>query len=131
MMSDRSTSAERARRVTLAGVSDEDDTAISYDVLRRGTPVVDSTGVEVGTVHEVLDNAREHIFDGIVVATRDGRRFVDAPEVARITERRVTLTIDAATVAALPDHSSLPPAVEALGGGVRRRMSRLRGRLGR
>jgi hypothetical protein len=112
-------------------MSDEDDIAISYDVLRRGTPVVDSTGEEVGTVHEVLDNAREHIFDGIVVATRDGRRFVDAPEVARITERRVTLTIDAAAVAELPERSSVPPAVEALGNGMRQRMSRLRSRLGR
>ena len=44
----------------------------------------------------MLDNAREHIFDGIVITTPDGRRFVDAPEVARITEQRVTLTIDAA-----------------------------------
>jgi hypothetical protein len=112
-------------------MSDEDDIAISYDVLRRGTPVVDSTGTQVGTVQEVLDNAREHIFDGIVVSTRNGRRFVDAPEVARITQRRVTLTIDAAAVAQLPERSPIPPAVEALGSGVRRRMSRLRGRLGR
>jgi hypothetical protein len=112
-------------------VSDADDIAISYDVLRRGTPVVDREGEEVGTVHEVLDNAREHIFDGIVVSTRDGRRFVDAPEVARITERRVTLTIDAAAVAALPEHAALPPAGGALGDGVQRRMSRLRRRLGR
>jgi hypothetical protein len=109
-------------------MSDEDDTAISYDVLRRGTPVVDRDGVDVGTVHEVLDNAREHIFDGIVVATRGGRRFVDAPEVARITERRVTLTIDAAAVAALPDHSASPPAAGAVGSGMRRRLSRLLGR---
>jgi PRC-barrel domain protein len=99
-------------------VSGEEDIAISYDVLPRGTPVVDRAGAEVGTVDEVLDNAREHIFDGIVVATRDGLRFVDAPEVGRITERRVTLTIDAATVAALPVHAS----------SLRRRVSRLLGR---
>ena len=112
-------------------MSHEDDIAISYDVLRRGTPVVDSEGAEVGTVREVLDNAREHIFDGIVISTRNGVRFIDAPEVARITERRVTLTIDAATVAALPEHSSMPPAVGALGNSMRRRASRLRRRLGR
>ena len=41
------------------------------------------------------DNAREHIFDGIVIDTPDGRRFVDAPEVARIFERAVVLTITA------------------------------------
>jgi hypothetical protein len=109
----------------------DDEHAISYDVLRRGTPVVDGEGADVGTVHEVLDNAREHIFDGIVVATPGGRRFVDAPEVARITNRRVTLTIDAATVAALPEHSALPRAVTGLGDELRRGASRLRRRLGR
>jgi hypothetical protein len=108
-----------------------DELAISYDVLRRGTAVVDSEGVEVGTVHEVLDNAREHIFDGIVVATRDGRRFVDAPEVARITNRAVTLTIDAGTVAARPERSAPPGAVTRLGDDLRRGASRLRRRLGR
>ena len=62
----------------------------------------DGVGVVIGKVHRVLDNAREHIFDGIEIATPGGRRFVDAPEVARITEQRVTLTIDAAEAANLP-----------------------------
>ncbi len=83
-------------------MTDDDGVAIAYDVLRPGTPVVDSDGAQVGTVHEVLDNKREHIFDGIVVSTPDGRRFVDAPEVGRITDQRVTLTIDRAAVSALP-----------------------------
>ena len=52
---------------------------------------------------KVLDNAREHIFDGIVISTPRGRRFVDAPEVARITERRVTLTIDVEEAQSLPE----------------------------
>jgi len=47
-------------------------------------------------VHKVLDNAREHIFDGIIIATPDGRRFVDAPEVARITVALAGAPIDAA-----------------------------------
>jgi sporulation protein YlmC with PRC-barrel domain len=83
-------------------MTDDDGVAIAYDVLRPGTPVVDSDGAQVGTVREVLDNKREHIFDGIVVSTPDGRRFVDAPEVGRITDQRVTLTIDRAAVSALP-----------------------------
>ena len=50
---------------------------------------------------EVLDNAREHIMDGVVFETPDGvRRFVDAPEVARTAERGVTLTIPAAEAGA-------------------------------
>jgi PRC-barrel domain len=75
---------------------------IGYKLLPRGTPVLTSDGVEIGTVQRVLDNAREHIFDGIIIATPGGRRFVDAPEVARITERRVTLTIDAVAARELP-----------------------------
>ena len=90
-----------------------DDDQIGYQALPRGVPVVASDGVEIGTVHKVLDNAREHIFDGIEVRTRDGIRFVDAPEVVRITARQVTLSIDAAEAAALP-----------LRGGWRRWLSR-------
>ena len=70
------------------GVSDEGH-AISYKVLARGTPVWTSDGVEIGTVRHVLENDREHIFDGIVVDTPRGRRFVDAPEVGRIAERQL------------------------------------------
>ena len=80
----------------------DDGHQIGYKVLPRGTPVHTSDGVEIGTVQRVLDNAREHIFDGIIIATPDGRRFVDAPEVARITEQRVTLTLDAAGAKQLP-----------------------------
>lgn len=84
--------------------TDEDDGyAISYKVLQRGTPVCDSDGARVGTVRQVLENEAEHIFDGLVIDTPDGERFVDAPEVARIAERRVTLTLDAVGVAALPE----------------------------
>ena len=75
-------------------------------------PVVTSDGIELGKVHRVQDNAREHIFDGIVVATGDGRVFVDAPEVARITERRVTLTIDAEEARSLPEHRGLRGVLE-------------------
>jgi len=78
----------------------EEGPAVSYLALRRGTPVRGSDGVEVGRVRRVQNNAREHIFDGIVVDTKQGRRFVDAPEVARIAERIVTLTVPAAEVLA-------------------------------
>ena len=80
-----------------------DDHQISYLALKRGVPVHASGGEQVGTVRKVQDNAREHIFDGLVIATPNGRRFVDAPEVARITQRRVTLTITEAEVAELPE----------------------------
>jgi len=84
----------------------DDDHQIGYKALPRGVPVFTSDGVELGKVHRVQDNEREHIFDGLVVSTPDGRVFVDAPEVARITERRVTLTIEAAAAKALPKQPS-------------------------
>jgi hypothetical protein len=87
-------------------VVDDDGHAIGYKILPRGTPVRSSDGVQIGTVRRVQDNAREHIFDGIVIDTPDGRRFVDAPEVARIFERAVVLTITAEEARELPEQGS-------------------------
>jgi len=81
----------------------DDGYAISYKALERGIPVVTSDGADVGTVDRVLENEREHIFDGIVIDTDNGRRFVDAPEVARMTHAAVTLTITAGEAADLPE----------------------------
>jgi hypothetical protein len=83
---------------------DDDGPAISYKLLARGTPVVTADGIEIGTVEQVLDNVRENIFDGIVMRGPHGSAFVDAPEVARITERMVTLTIGATEAQQLPSH---------------------------
>ncbi|HEX4806169.1 MAG TPA: hypothetical protein VFU94_09725 [Conexibacter sp.] len=92
----------------MSDARDDDGPAISYLMLRRGARVRGSDGVEVGRVRRVQNNEREHIFDGIVVETRRGRRFVDAPEVARIAERAVTLTVPAEEVlAAEPPRSRL------------------------
>ena len=115
----------------MADGTDDHDHAISYKALRLGVPVVTSDGTEIGIVDQVLDNVRENIFDGIVVATRDGKRFADAPEVDRITERQVTLTIDTAAAAELPDYKPGAPEYHAnprvgrlgrfFGGGWKRR----------
>jgi hypothetical protein len=106
----------------------EEGHAISYKVLRRGTAVRSSDGVQLGTVRRVQEARRENIFDGIVIETANGARFVDAPEVARIAERAVTLTFAAAEAEA---HLRLVSS--RLGGVLRntktaRRAKRLRGR---
>ena len=54
---------------------------------RAARPWSARDGAQLGTVREVLENEREHIFDGLVIDTPGGERFVDAPEVARIAER--------------------------------------------
>jgi hypothetical protein len=74
----------------------DEGNAISYKVLRRGTPVRSADGVQLGTVRRVQEAKRENIFDGIVIETAKGMRFADAPEVSRIAERAVTLTFPAA-----------------------------------
>jgi hypothetical protein len=103
----------------------DDGHAIHYSALEKGTPVYGSDEVEVGRVFEVLDNYREHIFDGLVIDTGSrGLRFVDAPEVARTAERAVTLTITAGEAEALPPPEKGPPSFRPRTGG---RLSRLFG----
>ena len=102
----------------------DDGLAVHYSALAKGTPVYGSDEVVVGKVVDVLDNYREHIFDGLVVETSDGvRRFIDAPEVARTAERAVTLNITAAEAATQPPYSGpgLGRATRRLFGGLRRR----------
>jgi hypothetical protein len=103
---------------------EDDGHAIGYKVLARGTAVRTSDGVQIGTVRRVQDNAREHIFDGIVIDTPDGRRFVDAPEVARIFERAVVLTLTAEQARDLPEPDS-PLAARMRSAGSVRRAKRL------
>jgi PRC-barrel domain len=79
--------------------------ALSYLVLKRGVPVYTSDGEQVGRVIKVLAAPEAHMFDGILFDTKrgpGGRRFVDAPEVERIHERGVVLTIRADEVEQLP-----------------------------
>ncbi len=91
----------------------DDGHAISYKLLERGIPIHAADGERLGTVDRVLENEREQIFDGIVMRTPRGERFVDAPEVARIAERRVTLSIDAAEAADLPAYEPGAPEYHA------------------
>jgi hypothetical protein len=81
---------------------------IAYLVLEPGTPVYASDGTRVATVRTVLADTAADIFDGLVLAGDGPDRFVDAPEVARIHERGVLLSLTAAQAAALPEHTPSP-----------------------
>lgn len=103
----------------------DDGPAVHYTALEQGVPVYGADEVEIGRLREVLDNSREHIFDGIVIDVGGGDlRFVDAPEVARTAERAVTLTITSAQSSELPPPESGPSVFRPRGGG---RLSRLFG----
>jgi hypothetical protein len=100
-------------------VSDDHGDPISYQALQRGTPIFSSDDHELGVVERAIDNPKEHIFDGIVMNAGDRQLWVDAPEVARITERRVTLTIDTEAAAELTDYAPGAPEYRANVGGGR------------
>jgi len=108
-------------------IGPDDGAAIHYSAVAPGTVVYSSDGVEVGTVREMLDNYREHIFDGVIFRDMGGTmRFADAPEVARTAERGVTLNLDAAEAGKLGPPEGRPSIVPGSGGGGM--LSRLFGR---
>jgi hypothetical protein len=99
--------------------------AIHYSAVEPGTPVYSSDGVEVGRVEAMLDNYREHIFDGVVFVDAEGElRFADAPEVERTAERGVVLRVGAAQAQRLGPPEEAAPKFKPNRGG---RLSRLFG----
>jgi hypothetical protein len=79
------------------------DTPISYLALSDGTPVVAASGQPIGTVEHVLQDDRLDFFDGLVIAARGGRRFVDAGRIARITAGQVITTLTDEEADSLPE----------------------------
>ncbi|HEY3530957.1 MAG TPA: hypothetical protein VGK78_17565 [Nocardioides sp.] len=82
-------------------MSDDAD-PIAYKALAKGTPVQSSDGQEFGTVEAVLDVEEVDVFDGLVVRTAEGQRFVDADRVGQIFTTHVVTTLSAAEAAELP-----------------------------
>jgi hypothetical protein len=82
---------------------------IAYLVLEPGTPVYAGDETYVGTVGHVLFVPEKDIFDGIVVQTDAGERFVDADRVEQIYERRVITSLTADDVRALRPPKGAPP----------------------
>ena len=85
-----------------------DDTPISYMAAARGTPVLSSSGTQIGTLEHVLEVPQVDVFDGIVIATGAGLRFIDADEVRQITRAQITTSLDDAQAARLPPPDGSP-----------------------
>jgi hypothetical protein len=85
---------------------------ISYMVLVDGTPVEGRDGGEVGTVKRVLADQSADIFDGLILDTPDGDRFVDAGQVGDIYTRLVVLEMTAGEARSLPEPTPSPAAVD-------------------
>ena len=90
-------------------MSDAPGHPIAYTALQPGTPVQTSDGHPFATVRAVLVDEKVSVFDGIVVQTEDGARFVDADQIGSIytTCVRTTLSSEQAADLPLPDGSTL------------------------
>ena len=88
---------------------DAPDHPIAYTALQPGTPVQTSDGHQFATVQAVLVDEKVSVFDGIVVETADGARFVDADQIGSIytTHVRTTLSAEQAADLPQPDGSTL------------------------
>jgi hypothetical protein len=81
---------------------DVPDHPIAYTALQPGTPVHTTDGLPFATVQAVLVDEKVAVFDGIVVQTTEGTRFVDADLIGSIYTTRVCTTLSAEQAAALP-----------------------------
>ena len=80
----------------------ETDTAVSYRAAVPGSPVLTRSGREIGTLEHVLEIPRLDLFDGIVITTDWGLRFIDADRVELITICNIRSSLDAAEADRLP-----------------------------
>ena len=113
---------------------------ISYLALAEGTPVFTADEAQVGDVARVLALAEKDIFEGLILNTPNGDRFVDADHVGDLYERAVMLTVTAEEAEHLPEPRASPAALgvhpedtverspgERVGDAIRRTWDRISG----
>ena len=107
----------------------DDGTPLSYQAIVKKTPVLTASGSEIGTVAHVLADEHLDFFDGIVVKTPEGIRFVDRDQIAAITTTAVHTTLTDAEAAALPKPSGEPiyevDALQGIGPGLTSHLGKL------
>jgi hypothetical protein len=87
---------------------DAPDHPIAYTALEPGTPVQTSDGHTFAMVQAVLVDERVSVFDGIVVQTAEGIRFVDADHVGTISTTRVCPTLSRGPKGTSNEHDAAP-----------------------
>lgn len=85
-----------------------EDTPIAYEAATRGTPVLGSSGAQIGTLEHVLEVPELDVFDGIVIATTAGLRFIDADYVQEITRNHIVSSLSDQQVAELQPPQGAP-----------------------
>ncbi len=88
------------------GAGSDLDQPIAWRAALEDIPVR-SEGKQVGTLFDLLGSHEEDIFHGIVVQLQQGSRrvFVPADDVDLIATGHVDVSLTAAELAALPDHT--------------------------
>lgn len=105
------------------------ETAVSYQAAVPGTPVLSRSGTEIGTLEHVLEVPSLDLFDGIVITTDWGLRFIDADQVELITVRHIRCTLDDADAARLPPPDGAAvyrvSALDEIGDSLHERLGRM------
>jgi hypothetical protein len=81
---------------------------VSYEGVPKGVPLLSSSGKEFGTLLKVLEIPSEDLFDGVIVKTDHGHRFVDRDQIAEITTEFIRCDIADAETDRLPEPSGTP-----------------------
>jgi hypothetical protein len=106
-----------------------DDNQISYLALAVGTPVESSSGQRIGTVGHVLQVPQLDLFDGIVIHTSAGLRFVDRDRITKITTAAVHCSLTDEEAANLPAPEGTPvyhvDALQDVGSTLTARLGRM------
>ncbi len=85
---------------------------VSYEGVPLGVPVLSSSGERFGTLEKVLEIPSEDLFDGVIVKTHHGRRFVDRDQISEITTEYIKCDLDDAAAEALPKPDGSPVYVD-------------------
>jgi hypothetical protein len=81
---------------------------VSYEGVPLGVPLLSSSGQQFGTLDKVLEIPSEDLFDGVIVKTHHGRRFVDRDQIAEITTEYIKCDLDDEAAENLPEPSGTP-----------------------
>jgi uncharacterized protein DUF2171 len=89
---------------------------VSWFMIERGWKAVDSEGVSVGAVDEIVGDSTKDIFNGLAISTSFlGRpRYVPAEQVGAIVEGRVQLNLTKAQIEHLGEFDEPPTSAEVL-----------------
>lgn len=103
--------------------------SVSYESAVPGTPVFTTSGKEIGTLEHVLEVPGAGVFDGIIIATDWGLRFIDAGQIELITVRHVRCRLDDAAAARLPPPDGAAvyrvSALDEIGDALHERLGRM------